>query len=189
MSVEFPCTRAGGDAERERLAAHLVTGAHVPGVVFSTRAASTELGVDDGVAAPRLKDLPVFVSSGHCDVRQVMTGAGVAPARLTVCKRAVDTVTNFTTSLGFMRDHGIGHVYVVTSAYHMPRASIIARVIMGWSRISFTTVALPSSDPKPESVWRAVRDTARALLWVLTGIEGSILGYFVHPSRFRDRDK
>ncbi|GJP43875.1 hypothetical protein CLOM_g3277 [Closterium sp. NIES-68] len=88
--------------------------------------------------------LPVFISSGHDDAADVMMGEGVAAARLRVDNHALDTVTNFTTMLRTFQRLKITHVLVVTSDYHMPRAALLAAIVLRTHGIAFSTVSLPS---------------------------------------------
>ncbi len=56
----------------------------------------------------------------------------------------------------------------------MRRARIIGQVVLGSRGIDFTTVSVPS-ERSPESMNKAIRDGARAVLWVVTGHTGSTL--------------
>jgi len=89
--------------------------------------------------------------------------------------RAVDTVTNFTTLVDELEDRNIDDVYLITSDYHMRRASIVAQIVLGSRGISFKPVAIPTEQApeRPETMIREVRDGARSILWVVTGKTGS----------------
>lgn len=87
---------------------------------------------------------------------------------------AVDTVTNFTSIVDHLERADVRHVWLVTSDYHMRRASRIATVVLGSRGIAFTPATVSSSD-KPESWWHATRDYMRALGWFLTGHTGASL--------------
>lgn len=120
-------------------------------------------------------DLPVWVSSGSNPeyAEWLFQEAHIAPERVTLDYRAVDTVTNFTTVVDDLKARQISCVYLVTSDYHMRRASVIGEIVLGSRGISFRPLAVPSSEPAPEALTRSLRDGARAVLWVLTGQTGS----------------
>ena len=119
-------------------------------------------------------DLPVWISSGSNPeyAEWVFQEAGIAPDRLHLDYRAVDTVTNFTTLVDQFKRQGIDNLYLITSDYHMRRASVIGEIVLGSRGIDFETVAVPSQS-SPEPLNKAIRDGARAVLWVTTGSTGS----------------
>ena len=59
----------------------------------------------------------------------------------------------------------------------MPRAKAIATVVLGSQGIAFTPVTVPSKGTA-ESKLRILRDTSRALVWVITGRTGASLKDF-----------
>ncbi len=131
-------------------------------------------------AAQFAKDHPnvrIWVSSGSNPeyARWVFDEAQVPNEQWALDYEAVDTVTNFTTLVDKLEDRQIRQVYLITSDYHMSRASAIARIVLGSRGINFKPVAIPTDgDPEnPETVAREVRDGARSLLWVVTGRTGS----------------
>ena len=89
--------------------------------------------------------------------------------------RAVDTVTNFTTLVDELETRNVGEIYLITSDYHMRRASVIAQIVLGSRGINFKPIAIPTeqSPERPETMLREVRDGARSILWVVTGKTGS----------------
>ena len=89
--------------------------------------------------------------------------------------QAVDTVTNFTTLVDELEARNIDDVYLITSDYHMRRASVVAQIVLGSRGINFKPVSIPTEQPpeRPETMVREVRDGARSLLWVVTGQTGS----------------
>ncbi len=119
-------------------------------------------------------DLPVWISSGSNPeyAEWVFQEAGIAPDRLHLDYRAVDTVTNFTTLVDQFKLQGIDNLYLITSDYHMRRASVIGEIVLGSRGIDFETVEVPSRY-SPEPLNKAIRDGARAVLWVTTGSTGS----------------
>ncbi|MUL36742.1 hypothetical protein BWI75_10370 [Gloeocapsopsis sp. AAB1 = 1H9] len=121
-------------------------------------------------------DIPIWVSGGTPKdyAEGVFTDAGVDLNRLYLDYRAVDTVTNFTTLVDKFQSQGISKIYLVTSDYHMRRAKIIGSIVLGSRGVEFQPVSVPS-DESPEPVEKAIRDGARALLWVTTGRTGASL--------------
>lgn len=128
--------------------------------------------------AQQQPDLLVWVSSGSNPeyAEWIFQEAQIAPERVHLDYRAVDTVTNFTTVVDDLKAQGVDCVYLVTSDYHMRRASIIGEVVLGSRGIGFRPMPVPSGHPHSEAMLRSLRDGARAVLWVLTGETGSSLG-------------
>jgi len=89
--------------------------------------------------------------------------------------KAVDTVTNFTTLVDELEAQDIDEVYLLTSDYHMRRASVVAQIVLGSRGIAFKPIEIPTEriPQRPETVIRDIRDGARSLLWVVTGKTGS----------------
>jgi uncharacterized SAM-binding protein YcdF (DUF218 family) len=123
-------------------------------------------------------DLEVWVSSGTNPeyAQWLFQEADIAPDRVHLDYRAVDTVTNFTTIVEDLKQEGVESVYLVTSDYHMRRATIVAQVVFGRYDINFEPVPVPSDGAVSEPLVRGLRDGARAMLWVFTGQTGSSLG-------------
>jgi hypothetical protein len=86
----------------------------------------------------------------------------------------VDTVTNFTTLVADFKRRDIHHIYLITSEFHMPRAKAIAYFVLGSRGIAFTSVTVPSKKP-PESWLHVLRDSSRAVVWIITGRTGASL--------------
>lgn len=126
--------------------------------------------------AQKHPQLPIWVSSGTNPefAQWVFSEAGIKPDRLHLDYRAVDTVTNFTTLVDELKAKGIESVYLITSDDHMRRAQIIGEIVLGSRGISFKPVAVPSGRT-PEPMEKAVRDGARAILWLTTGYTGADL--------------
>jgi uncharacterized SAM-binding protein YcdF (DUF218 family) len=112
--------------------------------------------------------------------------AGVEPERVVIDREAVDTVSNFTTLVDRFKAEGIKSVYLITSDYHMRRAKVIGEIILGSRGIDFKPIAVPSGR-SPEPIDKAVRDGARAVLWVATGRTGSRLSYWLNTSHTPDQ--
>ncbi|MEG4842173.1 YdcF family protein [Microcoleus sp. B9-D4] len=119
-------------------------------------------------------ELPIWVSSGSNPefAEWVFSEAGIESDRVHLDYRAVDTVTNFTTLVDELKARGIESVYLITSDDHMRRAQIIGEIVLGSRGISFKPVAVPSGRT-PEPMQKAVRDGARAILWLTTGYTGA----------------
>jgi uncharacterized SAM-binding protein YcdF (DUF218 family) len=121
-------------------------------------------------------DLEIWVSSGSSKTlaQSIFRGAGVSMARVRLDYRAVDTVTNFTSMVADLEQRNIQHIYLITSDFHMPRAQAIATIVLGSRGIAFTPIAIPSNH-SPEPWYEVLRDSFRALLWLLTGRTGASL--------------
>jgi uncharacterized SAM-binding protein YcdF (DUF218 family) len=119
-------------------------------------------------------DLPIWVSGGSNKeyAEWIFSKAGINPQRIHLDYQAVDTVTNFTTVVGKLKAQGIDSIYLITSDYHMRRAWLIGKVVLGSRGISFQPVSIPSQRP-PEPLEKALGDGARAILWVMTGSTGT----------------
>ncbi|MDG2616205.1 YdcF family protein [Thermoleptolyngbya sichuanensis XZ-Cy5] len=127
-------------------------------------------------------DLPIWISSGSNPeyAEWVFSEAGIERDRLRLDYRAVDTLTNFTTLVDEFKAQGISSIYLITSDYHMRRARVIGKIVLGSRGIEFKPVEVPSTQPA-ETTDKVVRDAARAVLWVTTGHTGATLGRY-----FRD---
>jgi uncharacterized SAM-binding protein YcdF (DUF218 family) len=118
--------------------------------------------------------LEVWVSSGGMpeDVYAAWQEVDISTHRLHLDYRASDTVTNFTTLIPDFKTRNINHLYLVTSNFHMPRAKVIATLILGSQGIAFTPVSVPSIQ-RQEPFFKIVRDGSRAILWIFTNRAGS----------------
>ncbi len=125
--------------------------------------------------------LEIWVSSGRLpqEARAIFRAAGIPDNRVNLDYRALDTVTNFTSLVKEFKSRGIEHVYMITSDFHMPRAKAIATIVFGSQGIAFTPVSVPSNQPD-ESRLHILRDTGRALLWIIIGRTGASF----KPNRF-----
>ncbi|MBC7973197.1 MAG: YdcF family protein [Verrucomicrobia bacterium] len=124
--------------------------------------------------ARRHPELPIWVSGGspRAYTESVFADAGVNLTRLHVDREAVDTVTNFTTLVDKFQARGITSVYLITSDYHMRRSRLIGELVFGSRGIDLKPIPMPS-DHANEPLGKAVRDGARAVLWLTTGHTGS----------------
>ncbi|MCC5897394.1 MAG: YdcF family protein [Phormidium sp. BM_Day4_Bin.17] len=121
-------------------------------------------------------ELTVWVSGGSNPeyAEWVFAEAGIPRQRFYLNYDAVDTVTNFTTLVDKLRSQEIRSIYLITSDYHMRRASAIGEIVLGSRDISFRPVAIPSG-LAPEPIDKSIRDGVRALVWLATGYTGSTL--------------
>jgi len=146
----------GGEIERERQAARL---------------------------AAQHRHLEVWISSGKApsESRDIFRNAEVELDRLHINTQAVDTVTNFTTTVDQFQRNGIEHLYLVTSDFHMKRARAIAFFVLGSRGIAYTSIATQSTQTSTESTLRVVRDIVRSIFWIATGRTGSSIGIYLKP--------
>jgi uncharacterized SAM-binding protein YcdF (DUF218 family) len=119
-------------------------------------------------------DLPVWISGGSHQAPELLAQYEVDLQRVIFDNRATDTVTNFTTNLQSFKQHNLGHVFMVTSDFHMARAKAIAGVILGFYGITTTPVPVPSGHMK-EPRYVVLRDVVRSFVWLLTGHSGASL--------------
>ncbi|BAY21835.1 hypothetical protein NIES2100_15930 [Calothrix sp. NIES-2100] len=120
--------------------------------------------------------LDIWVSSGMRpkQARCIFQNADIPNSRLHLDYRAVDTVTNFTSLVFEFKKRHIQHIYLITSEFHMPRAKSIAILVLGSQGITFTSVSIPSKEPK-ESITHILRDIGRSLLWIFSRRTGASL--------------
>ncbi len=120
--------------------------------------------------------LDIWVSSGvSCEkANQIFGAAGIPEERIHLDYRAVDTVTNFTSLVEDFEKLNIKHLYIITSEFHLPRASAIATIVLGSRGITFTPISVTSHLSK-ESFIHISRDVFRSILWMITGRTGASL--------------
>jgi uncharacterized SAM-binding protein YcdF (DUF218 family) len=120
--------------------------------------------------------LPIWVSGGSNPeyAQWIFRQAGVSDNLVHLDYEAVDTVTNFTTIVDKLRAKGITSIYLITSDYHMRRAVWIGQVVLGSRGIHFQSIAIPT-EKVPEPIEKAIFDSTRAILWVITGNNGNFL--------------
>jgi uncharacterized SAM-binding protein YcdF (DUF218 family) len=144
----------GGGQEREQFAA-----------LFVQRHPSLEIWVSSGIRPD--KAYAIF---------QV---AGIPKARVHLDCRAVDTVTNFTSLVADFKQKNVRHLYLITADFHMARAQTIATLVLGSQGIAITPISIPNLYPNrqhaPESWTHTLRDSGRAILWIMTGHTGASL--------------
>jgi uncharacterized SAM-binding protein YcdF (DUF218 family) len=120
--------------------------------------------------------LPIWISSGlpQKQARQIFQQAGIDQKQINLDYRAADTVSNFTSLVKDFNRKKYQHIYLITSDFHLPRAKAIAFIVLGSHGIAYTAVPIPS-DKAAESKIKVIRDTARAVVWLITGKTGSSL--------------
>lgn len=126
--------------------------------------------------AKKHPNLEIWVSSGSNPEYSewVFSEAGIAPERIHLDYQAVDTVTNFTTLVDELKARDITCIYLITSDDHMRRAQVIGEIVLGSRGIAFKPISVPSGrDTEP--IEKAIRDGARAVLWVIAGTTGENL--------------
>ena len=119
-------------------------------------------------------NLDIWLSTGipPRQAQSLFQAAGIPSQYIHLDYRATDTVTNFTTLVSDFKQNHVQHLYLITSDFHMPRAT--ATIVLGTQGITFTPVAVPSNRPK-ESSLRILRDMGRSLFWLATGRTGASL--------------
>lgn len=127
--------------------------------------------------ATKHPQLEIWVSSGTVPEVSgpIFRAFAIPDSRVHLDRRAVDTVTNFTTLVGDFKSRQIQHLYMITSEYHMARAKAIATIVLGSQGIAFTPVSVPSDGKPPESWLIILRDICRSLIWIVTGRTGASL--------------
>jgi uncharacterized SAM-binding protein YcdF (DUF218 family) len=156
QQVPFPqaILTLGGGQEREQFAA-----------LFAQNHPSLEVWVSSGMRPDRS--------------RALFQVAGISEERVHLDCRAVDTVTNFTSLVADFKQKNVRHLYLITADFHMTRAQAIATFVLGSQGIMFTPIPIPDLAPNrqhaPESWPRTLRDSGRAILWILTGRTGASL--------------
>ncbi len=131
--------------------------------------------------AQKHPSLEIWVSSGirPDQAHALFQSVGIPKARVHLDCRAVDTVTNFTSLVADFQQKNVRHLYLITADFHMARAQAIATLVLGSQGITFTPIPIPDLAPNrqhaPESWQHTLRDSGRAILWILTGHTGASL--------------
>ena len=125
-------------------------------------------------------ELDIWVSTGipTQQAHKIFRTAQIADKRVHLDRRAIDTVTNFTSLVKDFKEQDVNHVYLITSDFHMRRAQAIAFMVLGSQGIAYTPVVIPSTQPKEPPI-KIARDLGRSLLWLTTGHTAASL----HPQR------
>jgi len=122
--------------------------------------------------ASKYPNLPIWISGGSppSATKKVFSEAGIDSKRLYLDYRASNTVENFTTLVDDLHKRGVKRLYLVTSDYHMPRATIVGEIVLGSRGIDFQTVSVPS-ESNAEPIEKSIRDGVRSIVWVATGLD------------------
>lgn len=149
----------------------------VPQAIFVLGSASERMSFAAQFWQSR-QNLDIWVSDFAWELdadRRIFLQYGVPDAKLHLDGRATDTVTNFTTLAEDFANQRLQHIYLITSDYHMRRASAIATIVLGSQGIVVTPVAVASQNESPESLVQVLRDCGRSFLWIFVGRTGSSL--------------
>ena len=142
-------------------------------------------GVEREVAAANFAaqhpKLDIWISTGQKPAASaaIFRLAEVDQSRLNLDYSAVDTVTNFTTTVRSFQQRNITHIYIITSDFHMRRAQAIAFFVLGSRGIAYTPITVNSIRSSEESALRTARDVGRSLLWLATGKTGARIGILI----------
>jgi len=109
----------------------------------------------------------------HCKITKyaVLTAAGFILILLSIIPIKI-AIASYQAPYPHFKRHQIQHIYLITSAFHLPRAKIIATLVLGSQGITFTPVSIPSPQPR-ESIVRILRDSGRSLFWIVSGRAGA----------------
>jgi uncharacterized SAM-binding protein YcdF (DUF218 family) len=154
-----------------------ITRAPIPQAIFTLGAVS-DREVFTARFAQLYPSLEIWVSSGAPPdkAHEIFQTLGIPSTRVHIDRRAIDTVTNFTSLVADFKKRNFQHLYLITSDFHMRRAKAIATLVLGSQGIAFTPVPMPSDQlPKSEPWLYILRDSGRALLWIVTGRTGASL--------------
>ena len=120
----------------------------------------------------REHNLPVLVSGGlSADYgRALFVEEGVQEPQLSRDDQANDTLENFTTLLAELKQRQVRHLWLVTGVDHMPRASLVGRIVAGSRGIQVTPAPVDCAESCVwESPLKVAADGLRAMIWVVSG--------------------
>ena len=129
----------------------------------------------------------LLLSSGEAELEEMQAAAAPAAAHSVIVDRsAVDTVTNFTTVARALAAAGVTSVACATAREHLPRALAVGTLALGAEGLEATALPVDSAEALREGWARTLRDVARTLLWLVSGVHGASLNQCVHPERVAD---
>lgn len=119
-------------------------------------------------------NLPIWISSGSPEAyaKKIFHKAGIEDDRLHFDYQATDTVTNFTSLVDRFKQEDIDSIYLVTSENHMLRARFIGEIVFGSRDIAIKPISVPS-EAAGEPLEKIMRDSARAIFWLVSGDTGA----------------
>ena len=105
--------------------------------------------------------------------------------RILFDRRAVCTLTNFTSLSPSFQAQGVRRVLVLTSSFHLRRALAVGRVVLGAGGMDVRGLGIEGGGEEGgEEGWlRRGRDYVRAWVWVVLGWERRGVVSWVHPTR------
>ena len=131
----------------------------------------------------------LVLSSGAATPEECAAAAGIDLRRVVVDRRAVCTVTNFTSIVTDLEKAGCRSVVITTSPSHMRRAFLVGCVCLGSRGIRCERRCCRDDDdpegPRQESTLRVLRDLLRSALWLLAGWDGGGVAGWWYPYRGR----
>ena len=119
--------------------------------------------------------LPIYISSQpvfYQVYQDVLADEQVPIERFALRTCASDTLTNFTCIANELKAKSYRHLYLITSASHMPRALAVGRIILARYGIAVTPLPVATNRRSKEPLLTSLRDFLRAIFWVVTGITG-----------------
>ncbi len=125
-----------------------------------------------GINIAQHLNLPLIVSGGSNPehAKWLISQSGLPANQAKLDYRAQDTLSNFTTLVDELASEGVGHLLLITSKDHLPRAMAVGNVVAGSRGIKLTSLPVPCSpNCKQESFKKQLFDLFRALAWVVTG--------------------
>ncbi len=120
----------------------------------------------------RERGLPVLVSGGVSPEygTALFYEEGIEGPQLSRDDQAGDTLENFTTLLGQLKERQVRHLLLVTGVDHMPRALLVGQVVAGSRGIQITPAPVDCGNSCFwESPLKVAADGLRAVIWVVSG--------------------
>ena len=140
-------------------------------------------------AAASLPVRAVLLSSGALTLDELTRAVrdGGSTASTFVDRSAIDTVSNFTSSIDAFLAARVTSVIIATDGSHRLRAFFVGLIVCGiYGRMRLQSLAVETRAASAESWLRVLRDAARAIVWVTTGLDGRSLAAIRHPRRAAD---
>ena len=124
-----------------------------------------------GLRLAKELNLPIIISGGsnkeHAE--WLIEKEGVKNNLVRLDYKAIDTLSNFSSTINYLQSNKINHVIAITSDDHFERANVLGNIIFGSKGIKLTGISIKcNSDCQIESKRKKLLDYLRAILWVLT---------------------